>query len=65
MDSRRADSQSLSMARARNYPMCKNALREGRFSDLGEVHRYFRFDYALIAAMSGWIPIMLITRVIL
>jgi hypothetical protein len=25
LDSWRADSQSLSMARARNYPMCKNA----------------------------------------
>ena len=42
---------------------CKNALREGRFSGVGEGHGMSGFDYALIAAMSGRMPMMFITRV--
>src|SRR5262249_11165472 len=35
VDSWRADSQSLSMARARNYPMCKNSTRYDRTRNFG------------------------------
>ena len=45
--------------------MCKNALpREHR--DVGRValaEHFFGFDYALIAAMSGRMPMMFMTRV--
>ena len=36
---------------------------EGSLSGLGEGHGISGFDYALIAAMSGWVPMMFITRV--
>jgi len=35
IDSWRADSQSLSMARSRNYPMCKNSTRYNRTRNFG------------------------------
>src|SRR5262245_56359331 len=35
VDSRRADSLSLSVARARNYPMCKNSTRYNRTRNFG------------------------------
>jgi hypothetical protein len=38
--------------------LCKNASSEVQIQRLLHV-----FDYALIAAISGWIPMMFITRV--
>src|SRR5580700_7481043 len=51
VDTWRADSQSLSVARlARNYPMCRNAQ--------GEATQGRRRYDALIAVMSGWMPMI-------
>jgi hypothetical protein len=43
---------------------CQNAWREAGFGD-GAVQVFCRSGYARIAAMSGWIPTMFITRVTL
>lgn len=39
IDSWRADSESFSMALARNYPMCENAVLLSACMDQGEHHR--------------------------
>ena len=56
----------LAYVRFGSWP-CENALGVGRNVDLvasasGGL-RFFGSDYALIAAMSGWMPMMFITRV--
>ena len=54
----RADSQSLSVAVVRNYPMCKNGLERRRSRKPRDA-----VCQATIAAISGLIPTIFMTRV--
>ena len=45
---------------------CQNALPQKALDEAGcDSSCLFGFDYARIAAISGWMPMMFITRVIL
>ena len=43
--------------------LCGKCRGVSRLLPGGAVEHFLGFDYALIAAMSGWIPMMFMTRV--